>query len=61
MNKNISVVIWFKNGTTSLFKDVEKFIFDGDKIVFDYFGESTQVKRSATFIRNAIAGYAVQE
>lgn len=55
-----SVIIWFKNGKTAMFKNVEEFNCDGDEIKFNYFGESTQVKRTCLFNRSDIAGCAVQ-
>lgn len=58
----MSVVIYFKNGGTSLFKQVEDFDIsdanDATYVGFTYFGESTQVRRKAMFSLNNIAGFA---
>ncbi|MDR2278900.1 MAG: hypothetical protein LBE23_13670 [Vagococcus sp.] len=58
----MSVIIYFKNGTTALFNEVEDFdIADANGITyvgFTYFGVSTQVRRKAMFSLNNIAGFA---
>ena len=61
MNENRSLVIWFNNGKTAMFKNVENFNHNEKALFFDYFGESTQVKRNAFFKLDSIAGYASQE
>lgn len=62
MNKTL--VIWFKDGTTSYFERVENFEHEWintDMISFDYFGVRSQVKRHAVFNFKVIAGYAFEE
>lgn len=53
----MSVIIYFKNGSTALFNDVEDFdIADANDVT--YVGASTQVRRKAMFSLNNIAGFA---
>lgn len=61
----MTLVVYFKNGGTALFNQVNNFEVSEDTpngalITFDYFGESTQVKRRAMFSLNSIAGFAKQ-
>ena len=60
-----SLIIWFKDGQTAKFENVEEFDCAVNEngtgaIYFKYFGVSTQVKREATFITQNIAGFALQ-
>lgn len=60
MEESKSLIIWLNNGNTLKFEQVEEFYeYDGN-IAFDYFGVSTQVKRSARFLHQNIAGYALE-
>ncbi|APZ81913.1 hypothetical protein STR01_49 [Streptococcus phage Str01] len=54
----MNVVIYFKNGNTAYFKDVEDYSADNLNIVFSYFGVSSQERKSATFYKDSIAGIA---
>lgn len=61
----MTVVVYLKNGSTALFKDVENFdiseeLPNGTYIGFTYLGESTQVRREAMFNLNCIAGFSNQ-
>lgn len=53
-----SIVIYFKNGGTALFKNVSDINISSLTMCFNYFGESTQVTRKAKFNLTSIAGYA---
>lgn len=66
MEKEKSLIIWFKNGGTGKFEKVENFINETvasgkTYIRFSYFGVSTQVKRQAVFVTDNIAGFALEE
>lgn len=61
MNNNKSLIIWLNNGNTCKFEQVDKLQEDGHIIKFEYFGVSTQVKRTAIFHRENIAGYALED
>ncbi|HEM2232795.1 TPA: hypothetical protein U0279_001942, partial [Listeria monocytogenes] len=50
--------IWFKNGKTAIFEQVENLDAAEKAIVFDYYGKSTETKRSAAFFLANIAGFA---
>ena len=54
----MNVVIYFKNGNTAYFKDVEDYNADGLNIYFTYFGVSSQERKSAVFYKDSIAGIA---
>ncbi|MXQ49535.1 hypothetical protein GRB29_09200 [Streptococcus pneumoniae] len=54
----MNVVIYFKNGNTAYFKDVEDYKADAGNICFSYFGVSSQERKKATFYKNRIAGIA---
>lgn len=47
------------NGTTLFFEEVEHLENGDSELTFDYFGVSTQVKRSAVFNQINIAGFAL--
>ncbi|MGY3766832.1 hypothetical protein ACWOAH_09935 [Vagococcus vulneris] len=56
----MTIVIYFKNGGTALFNQVEEFKTESGVVSFKYFGVSTQVKRQAMFVIDNIAGFAKQ-
>lgn len=60
MNENKTLVIWLNDGNTLKFEQVEEFYEHDGNIAFNYFGVSTQVKRSARFLYQNIAGYALK-
>lgn len=63
MNKDTSLIIWNKNGSTMKFEKVTNFLdeWQRDQISFEYFGVRTQVKRRAVFYIRNIAGYALEQ
>lgn len=62
MVKDKTLIIWLKNGNTCKFERVENFQDDqGDYLFFKYFGVSTQVEGNAIFLKENIAGYALEE
>ncbi|MGG5338541.1 hypothetical protein IGJ48_001235 [Enterococcus pernyi] len=66
MEKEKSLIIWNKDGSTMKFEKVTNFtdaypIYDEPQISFEYFGVSTQVRRKAVFYINNIAGYALEQ
>ncbi|WP_317334149.1 hypothetical protein [Streptococcus orisratti] len=54
----MDVVIYFENGNTAYFKDVEDYNTNALNISFTYFGVSSQERKSATFYKDSIAGIA---
>lgn len=46
----MNVVIYFKNGNTAYFKDVEDYDVDALNIYFTYFGVSSQERKLAIFL-----------
>lgn len=54
----MNVVIYFKNGNTAYFKDVEDYKPNTENIHFTYFGVSSQERKKATFYKDSIAGIA---
>ena len=61
MEKDKSLIIWTKNGSTMKFEKVEDFDVNDVAIRFEYFGVSTQVKRKAMFMLDNIAGFALEQ
>ncbi|MEC3942605.1 hypothetical protein [Enterococcus mundtii] len=63
MEKDKSLIIWNKDGSTMKFEKVTNFRdeWQNDTITFEYFGVSTQVKRNAVFFIKNIAGYALEQ
>ena len=57
----MEVVIYFKNGNTAYFKDVEDYKPDDENIYFTYFGGSSQERKKATFRKYSIAGIAMTQ
>ena len=60
MNKN-SLIIWLLTGETLKFEGVENLENTDNELKFDYFGVSTQVKRSAVFNQINVAGFALEQ
>ena len=56
-----SLIIWLLRGDTLMFEGVENLENNDNELKFDYFGVSTQVKRSAVFNQINIAGFALEE
>ena len=54
----MDVVIYFKNGNTAYFKDVEDYKQNAENIYFTYFEVSSQERKKATFYKDSIAGIA---
>ena len=54
----MDVVIYFKNGNTAYFKDVEDYKQNAENIYFTCFGVSSQERKKATFYKDSIAGIA---
>lgn len=63
MEKDKSLIIWNKDGSTMKFEKVTNFqwTWQNDTITFEYFGVSTQVKRNAVFSIKNISGYALEQ
>ncbi|WP_301357544.1 hypothetical protein [Enterococcus spodopteracolus] len=63
MEKDKSLIIWNKDGSTMKFEKATNFqwTWQNDTITFEYFGVSTQVKRNAVFFIKNIAGYALEQ
>ena len=60
MNKK-SLIIWLLKGETLKFEGVENLENNETELKFDYFGVSTQAKRSAVFNQINIAGFALEQ
>jgi len=65
MDKEQSLIIWFKNGSTGKFEKVKNFKHETAEsgrsyLRFSYFGISTQVTREAVFYFDNIAGFAME-
>lgn len=52
----MNVVIYFKNGNTAYFKDVEDYNTNAMNIFFTYFCVSSQERKSVVFYKDSIAG-----
>ena len=59
--KQQSLIIWLLTGETLKFEGVENLEINDNELKFDYFGVSTQVKRSAVFNQINIAGFALEQ
>ena len=59
--KQQSLIIWLLTGETLKFEGVENLEINDNKLKFDYFGVSTQMKRSAVFNLINIAGSALEQ
>lgn len=56
------LTIWFENGTTALFQQVEEFrVVDSQIIKCTYFGVSHKVRRELKVHLNKIAAYAYND
>ena len=60
MNKK-SLIVWLLRGDTLKFEGVENLENNDNELKFDYFGVSTQAKRSAVFNQINIAGFALEQ
>lgn len=58
MNEGTTLVIWTLEGKTLYFENVQNIVNGDAELTFEYFGVSTQVKRSAVFNQINIAGFA---
>lgn len=57
-----TLVIWYKNGNVLNFSNVHIFKeFDPYKITFTYLGRESGIWREATFIKDSIAGWAIED
>ncbi|MDW5522140.1 hypothetical protein R6Z02_00140 [Carnobacterium maltaromaticum] len=56
-----TLVIWFKDGKTALFEQVENFDSRAGVISFESFGVRTETQRKATFLLANIAGFAIEQ
>lgn len=54
----MNVAIYFKNGNTAYFQQVEDYEPDLENICFTYFGVSSQERKRAAFYKDSIAGIA---
>lgn len=59
--KSKTLAIWFKNGKTAFFEQVENFDSRAGVISFEYFGVRTETQRKATFLLANIAGFAIEQ
>ena len=57
----MNVVIYFKNGNTAYFKDIEDYGADSQNVFFTYLGMSSQERKRAIFYKDSIAGVARTE
>ena len=55
----MDVAIYFKNGNTAYFKQVDNLELSHNDLSFEYFGESSQQQKEAVFFISEIAGYSV--
>lgn len=56
-----TLIVWLKSGNTCKFELVKDFQDGLEEFKFSYFGVSTQVRRNAVFLKNNIAGYALED
>ncbi|WP_369108798.1 hypothetical protein [Enterococcus faecium] len=61
MEKEKTLIIWLLKGETLKFKKVTNLENNDSELKFDYFGVSTQVKRSAVFNQVNISGFALEK
>lgn len=57
----MELIVFTNNGQCFMFKGVEKFTNNTTGFKFDYFGQMTQVKRSAVFNNTCVAGWAFKK
>lgn len=55
-----TLVIWTVKGTTLFFESVTELKNTDTELKFNYFGVSTNVKRSATFNQINVMGFALE-
>ncbi|EMF0195285.1 hypothetical protein NYG43_002203 [Enterococcus hirae] len=61
MEKEKTLIIWLLKGETLKFEKVTNLENNDNELKFDYFGVSTQVKRSAVFNQVNISGFALEK
>lgn len=61
MEKEKTLIIWLLKGETLKFEKVTNLENNDSELKFDYFGVSTQVKRSAVFNQVNISGFALEK
>lgn len=61
MDKEKTLIIWLLKGETLKFEKVTNLETNDSELKFDYFGVSTQVKRSAVFNQVNISGFALEK
>ncbi|EOS7874071.1 hypothetical protein E3407_RS10875 [Enterococcus hirae] len=61
MEKEKTLIIWLLKGETLKFEKVTNLENNDSELKFDYFGVSTQVKRSAVFNQVNILGFALEK
>lgn len=61
MEKDKSLIVWLIDGQTMKFEKVTDLENTDSELSFNYFGISTQVKRSAVFNQINIVGFALEE
>ncbi|EMF0099678.1 hypothetical protein OSF83_002529 [Enterococcus hirae] len=61
MDKEKTLIIWLLKGETLKFEKVTNLENNDSELKFDYFGVSTQVKRSAVFNQVNISGFALEK
>jgi len=61
MEKEKTLIIWLLKGETLKFEKVTNLENNDSKLKFEYFGVSTQVKRSAVFNQVNISGFALEK
>lgn len=61
MEKEKTLIIWLLKGETLKFEKVTNLENNDSELKFDYFGVSTQVKRSAVFNQANISGFALEK
>ena len=54
----MDLILFLSSGKTFRFEGVKNFLVVGDTVEFDYFGVSTQMRRSAKF--TGVAGYSTE-
>lgn len=61
IDKEKTLIIWLLKGETLKFEKVTNLENNDSELKFDYFGVSTQVKRSAVFNQVNILGFALEK
>ncbi|MEQ7241440.1 MULTISPECIES: hypothetical protein [Enterococcus] len=61
MQKERTLIIWLLRGETLKFEKVTNLENNDSELKFEYFGVSTQVKRSAVFNQVNISGFALEK